>query len=469
MVAGYSTGLILSNLLHLTFMSGRSEDDFSRNLRASSSGSGTVDDLMFMLDNKMSVVRKSNNTNNSQSNQNDSDRRGVQSNNENDKQMQDSPSRLVPTPELPQSRTPVSKIYLLGERNSGTKYISSLLYEAFHPFYDLGDDDKTKRESRFIRGIPVLDHKHMFRHDPLSQQELQALKDAIQDQGILFVLAVRSPCEWADAMYRTPWHMCPPSLYDETHNQTLNVARRLRELKSHNMTMKPKFYCPKGEKTAVNKRALDERHISRAAFFDMPWEDGMESAQAESRDDYAYDSVFALRRHKLSLMEQVLSVAMPLHRVQVVSLGHVELAPDLFISNLATEFGLSRNSTQIPNKRSPMVHVSPCLSDEEWAIALEHIDWDMEGRFGFHSMHCHLCEGEQQRKKAYGAKTQGRRNEERIRRKSDNVKANTNRNIEKRNLEKRTVITRKIENGKFVGTKLTGRTRVGRQSVEPRT
>ena len=46
---------------------------------------------------------------------------------------------------------------------------------------------------RFASGIPVLMHKHMFRHDLLNETELAEI-EARTD--ILWILVVRSPCDW---------------------------------------------------------------------------------------------------------------------------------------------------------------------------------------------------------------------------------------------------------------------------------
>ena len=47
----------------------------------------------------------------------------------------------------------------------------------------------------------------MFRHSLLNETELAMVA---QRTDILWLLVVRSPCEWAEAMKRVPWHMCHP-------------------------------------------------------------------------------------------------------------------------------------------------------------------------------------------------------------------------------------------------------------------
>lgn len=405
-VAGYSTGLILSNLLHYTFMSAaanNNNDDNSSssgdNFRGSSSTNGvSMEELMFLLEHRKNcsttttAINNINQTDDSAYHHDDNQSSDLRDKTD-EHVKQSSSSWLMPPPAQPQSRTaPVSRIFLLGERNSGTNYVSKLLQEAFHPFYSKGDPSAFN----FVNGIPIFEHKHMFRHNLLNPGELAALKHILVKSGALFILAVRSPCEWADGMYRKPWHMCPPSYYDETHRKVKESAA-LRAFKRQGVKMPPGFYCPRGSEIQINTKALVERNISRTEFFDsFHWEDGKESKKARTRDDYTYEHIFALRRHKLALMEQVLHLAMPLHRVKLVHLDKVEVAPDLFLSNLATEFDLQHNPINMTKTRSAKVHKEPlCLSDEEWALALDRIDWEMEGRFGFHPMHCHVCEGTQ--------------------------------------------------------------------------
>jgi hypothetical protein len=52
---------------------------------------------------------------------------------------------------------------------------------------------------KFSSGIPVLLHKHMFRHDLLNETELAEIKARTD---ILWVLVVRSPCDWYVVLLR---------------------------------------------------------------------------------------------------------------------------------------------------------------------------------------------------------------------------------------------------------------------------
>ena len=95
-----------------------------------------------------------------------------------------------------------TNIYLLGERNSGTTFVSDSLAKAFDPPNTLGN-----MAEMFSSEIPVLLYKHMFRHDLLNETELAEIK---RRDNILWVMVVRSPCDWAEAMFRKPYHACSP-------------------------------------------------------------------------------------------------------------------------------------------------------------------------------------------------------------------------------------------------------------------
>lgn len=75
-----------------------------------------------------------------------------------------------------------------GERNSGTTFVSDTLAEAFDPPNSMGSNLE-----KFSSGIPVLLHKHMFRHDLLNESELAEVKGR---RDIVWILVVRSPCDW---------------------------------------------------------------------------------------------------------------------------------------------------------------------------------------------------------------------------------------------------------------------------------
>jgi len=248
----------------------------------------------------------------------------------------------------------ITKIRLLGERNSGTNYIESVLSAALETRYA-----STKNNlSPFSGGDPnFLSFKHMFRQSDLTPSELQVLIDDYRH--VLWIMAVRNPCDWADGMYRKPWHMCPsidPSECPDTY-------------------------------IGLNRTHLE--HVSREEFFTLPWNDWKEKEYKQ--ESFSYSNVFALRRRKLHFMTQVMSVAPD--RVKIVHFKSVEKAPRLFSDNLATEFNLTISAEYLKNQMEQTTHLhkSTCLTSGEWEIAQKHIDWELEATFGFNRLDCHKC------------------------------------------------------------------------------
>lgn len=261
-----------------------------------------------------------------------------------------------------QSQQNIRYIHLLGERNSGTNYIGQVLSSAFHPKYNRETWDSN---CRFVCGIPVFRFKHAFRHDLLSETEIETLQQ--QHHDVLWILAVRSPCDWADAMFRTPWHLCTSisQCTNPNNHPLINIAK-----------------LPAG--------------TTRAKFWStFPWLDYKEAVLGNYTttkiDNFSYRNVFALRKHKLRLMQQLME-AVP-HRVHIVHLKVVERAPEALVERLQHQFGLFVNTTtHKPLKPSRKPHSKPlCLNAEEFAIAQKEIDWELESRFGFTPLDCHMC------------------------------------------------------------------------------
>ena len=267
-------------------------------------------------------------------------------------------------------------IFLLGERNSGTNYIEKLLLQSFYPKYSFAAKNTTHNAKHKFGGCspdaakmqyhacaPVLKYKHMFRHSLLSESEMDELR---RRTDVLWILAVRSPCDWADSMYRKPWHMCLPS--------------------------DPPSKC-KGEYVAQNKDAL--ANVSKATFFgDMPWWENPEARhESVTDDDFVYpNGIFELRAHKLRIMKQLIEAVGP-HRVKLAPLHYIELSPGTWIRNVAKEYGLELNAEANDLKPSKKIksHETKCLTNEEWHVAQSKIDWDLEGRFGYTQLDCHTC------------------------------------------------------------------------------
>lgn len=212
-----------------------------------------------------------------------------------------------------QQQNPPTNIYVLGERNSGTNYAAGVLRKAFNPPNEV---DPSRTHEYFSSDIPVLRHKHMLRHSLLNETELAEIS---KRTDILWVLAVRSPCEWAEAMKRNPWHMCMPN----------NISAE----------------CP-GAGFIGFEHKVELREYTLAEFFKMEWGDWPESTNFRNLsfvgDEFIYRNIFHLRRHKLLLMKQIID-AVP-RNVKIVRLHELERSPETFIqvSYVGCMVGFSR-------------------------------------------------------------------------------------------------------------------------------
>lgn len=258
------------------------------------------------------------------------------------------PTMPVALPTVPK------RICLLGERNSGTNYVEKVLRQAFSPRYFCSSNRNSKYP--YASGaVTTLRFKHMWRHFLFNESEIEQISNM---DTILWIMVVRSPCDWADGMLRKPWHACPPA----------KPAR-----------------CP-GPYIGKNIDAFN--NMSRSTFFQTPWRDWVES-QISPRD-FTYSNVFALRLHKLKLMQQLMMVRE--HNFKIVHLDPFENAPHKFVTQLSLQFGLNVSPTYTPVWQSEKIHIRPlCLSEEEMHLAEHSIEWDVELEFGFDLTSCHGC------------------------------------------------------------------------------
>jgi len=255
---------------------------------------------------------------------------------------------------------PPTNIYILGERNSGTNYAASVLRKAFNPPNEV---HFSRTHEYFSSDIPVFRHKHMLRHSLLDDAELAEIS---RRTDILWVLAVRSPCDWAEAMKRVPWHMCHPN----------NI----------------KSECPGSFIGFEHRETL--RKYSLRDFFEMEFGDWPESTNFRNlsfvtEDNFIYSNVFQLRRHKLMLMKQIID-AVP-RNVKIIRLHELERSPETFVKNLILEFNVTRKEDSETQDQSDKMHIEKCLASDEWEIAQREIDWRIESHFGYTFLDCHLC------------------------------------------------------------------------------
>lgn len=264
----------------------------------------------------------------------------------------------------------ITKIVLLGERNSGTNYIQNVLKAAFYPRYAACKHPEAPFSGRYHPPpqalIPVFDHKHMMRHGLLQENELQEIRDL---KEVLWLLVVRNPCDWVDGMWRKPWFLCPPHK-DPSMCPLLNLDKSL-------LQRNPQFL--------VNE--------TRETFLVLPWIDAAEAlVHPEDPNQYTYQDVFALRRHKLQLMKQVMdTLGHTSNRFAIHHLHNVEAGPHQFLQTLSQNHELAVNLRYRPQKPSQKAHPIKCLSDREWKILEAKMHWELEALFGFSKSDCHRC------------------------------------------------------------------------------
>ena len=225
----------------------------------------------------------------------------------------------------------------------------------------------------------------MFRHDLLNKSELAEIKSR---DDILWIMVVRSPCDWAEGMFRKPYHLCPPK-HPEKCGPNSNP----------------------NEKVWMNQNTV--AGVPLLHFFtEMEWKDwaesvpflrdtgsdgkrakktGVEVSISKVSANYTYPNVFGLRRHKLGIMKQILEVAP--RNVKLVRLKELERSPELFIQSVVKEFNLTVKDGYKPQPQSVVAHPTTCLTKEEWNAAQRNIDWNVEAEFGFSPFDCRMCYG----------------------------------------------------------------------------
>lgn len=91
------------------------------------------------------------------------------------------------------------------------------------------------------------------------------------------------------------------------------------------------------------------------------------------------------------LMKQIMDTVP--QNVKIVRLHELERAPHIFIQNLCQEYNLTLRDGYKDARPSQQMHLERCLSETEWRLAQQEIDWHLEGLFGYTSLDCHMCYG----------------------------------------------------------------------------
>lgn len=240
-----------------------------------------------------------------------------------------------------------TQIIVIGEIHSGAEYAADVFKYAF-------GNAKTQL------------HASIFRRDLLDEAEL---KYVASRTDILWVVTVRSPCHWADAVIQSRKSSCIDEILtgDDCEAYT-NV--------SDEDYFRIPWYDLHPSSDAHNAGGLNNVIIIKDNF------------EHESR----YDDIFDMRRRKLLLMKQIIDL-MPRH-AKILRLGEFELNPDAFVLDLMTEYNFKTRdqyNPSIPVIKHGNQSSFSCVEYSKWNDAQTRIDWTLEGYFGHNRLDCHLC------------------------------------------------------------------------------
>jgi hypothetical protein len=238
--------------------------------------------------------------------------------------------------------TPPTKIVVWGEKESGTDSILEVFRNAFT--------------------VNVEQHGLISRREVLNDEELESISSR---KDVLWIIAVRSPCEWAEAM----------------------IIRKNEICIKNNMLQNLSVDC-------------DDTGVESYNFSWDTWPDDNDSqteviipSDTDPKQTKTYKNIFEMRRHNLLIKQQIMELV-PRH-VKIVRLTEFELNPNMLVKDLVKEYKFTLQSDY---KEEPITAslVAPmlCMDYAKWKEAQELIDWKLEGYFGHHSMECHLCHKE---------------------------------------------------------------------------
>lgn len=243
---------------------------------------------------------------------------------------------------------PPTQIIVIGVIHSGAEYAADVLKYAFG-------------------NATTQLHASIIRRDLLDDAEL---KYVASRTDILWVVTVRSPCHWADAVIQSTKLYCADDVLTGDHNCEAYTNA------SEEDYFRIPWYDLHPSSDARNAGGLSNDIIIKNKF------------DHESR----YDDIFDMRRRELLLMKQIIDL-MPRH-AKILRLGEFELNPDAFVLDLMTEYNFKTrdqyNASMLAIKHGNHSS-SSCMEYSKWNDAQQRIDWTLEGYFGHNRLDCHLC------------------------------------------------------------------------------
>lgn len=246
--------------------------------------------------------------------------------------------------------SPPARIVVLGERASGVDQVVQVLRES-------------------IRNANVSRHKHIHRDSLLNNDEIQRVM-ASQSDDILWVIVVRSPCEWAEAMIQLQQRVCIENAMFQNRGDSQSSCDEGVLRDSYHYEWKDWRDVERGEEiiTADNKR--DGARIAHSTIFDM-------------------------RRMNLLITQQIIRYINPRH-VKIVRTNEFVLNPKALVKDLNKEYNFETREGSYNTITPSVDDVAPslCMSHTKWREAQSFIDWEIESYFGHHPLDCHLCHDE---------------------------------------------------------------------------
>ena len=265
--------------------------------------------------------------------------------------------------------SPPTRIVVLGERASGVNEIVQVLTDAF-------DNTIVSR------------HKHIHRNTLLNNNEIHAVA---KQTDILWVIAVNSPCEWAEAMIRLKQRVC----FENTMFQ--NTYRHYDSSQSSSSLCNGDDVLQ--QDTTYNYKWDDWPDIEHGIEI-IPTDNNTNKQQSSSTGNTAiitHATIFEMRKRNLLITQQIISSIHPRH-VKIVRTREFVLNPMALIQDLVKEYNfnfVTREDDNTVVSTGSLDTASPslslCMSQTKWKEAQSFIDWKIESNFGHHPLDCRLC------------------------------------------------------------------------------
>lgn len=258
----------------------------------------------------------------------------------------------------------IKSINLIGERHSGTKWITSQLDECF--------GDRIAVKNRYTR------YKHWFQHNDESKDDTYYHSP----NSSLVVSIIRDPYDWVDSMVKKPYHS--PNHFDldwktfVTKEWTMGYRYHGDEdlIKSgthHNATCMHRFSF--NEIIPCSNKDRNWNNITRnrkpvGVIYEL---------NHDNRSGQPYESIIDLRRDKILNFLDVanydgVASFIPIQYEYMVSYGTREL-----IEQVASITGIEPRCNPTPPRQAKSKTFDPEYI--EWMN--DHIDWDVEKLVGY--------------------------------------------------------------------------------------